>query len=79
MEFENLDPSVTDVTYDNSIVYDIKTEVIGAFQDFYISHVEGSLRIFHTLTVGEMVIAVLLGLAIILFVFKWIWEVIHYG
>lgn len=86
MDLENLDPTqldvitVPDAVYEQQpIIYDIKNEVIGAFQDFYISHVEGSLRIFHTLTMGEIVIAVLLGLLIVLFIFRWIWEVVRYG
>lgn len=60
------------------IIYDIKKEVESAFNDFYHVHVEGNLQIFHSLTVGEIMICILLAAVILLFVFKWIWEAVRY-
>jgi hypothetical protein len=60
------------------IIYDIKKEVGAAFNDFYHVHVEGNLQIFHSLTVGEIMICILLAAVILLFVFKWIWEAVRY-
>lgn len=72
--------SVTAATYqsDQPIIYDIKEEVKSAFTDFYHVHVEGNLQIFHSLTVGEIMIAILLAAIILILVFKWIWEAIRY-
>ncbi|MNO48603.1 hypothetical protein D3C76_389390 [compost metagenome] len=80
--FEDIpvDPTLTDPVpvEPQPIIYDIKSEVVAAFQDFYHSHVEGNLQIFHSLTVGEIMISILLAAIILLFVFKWIWEVLRY-
>lgn len=64
---------------ESPIIYDIKQEVLTALQDFYQSHIEGSLQIFHSLTLGEILISVLLATILIIIVFKWIWEVVRYG
>lgn len=61
------------------VVYDIKAEVVSALNDFYHSHVEGSLQIFHSLTLGEIMIAVLLAGIFLLLAARWIWEVVRYG
>lgn len=51
-----------------------------AFKDFYessiIDTIEGSLQIFHSFTYGEMIIAFLLLLILLLQLFKWVWEVL---
>lgn len=73
-QLEQLEP----VIEQQPIIYDIKAEVLAAFQDFYRSHVEGNLQIFHSLTIGEIMISILLAAIILLFVFKWIWEVLRY-
>lgn len=69
--------TVTNATYGNPD--DFKVAFTDALKDFYLVHIEGSLQVFHSLTVGEMIISVLLALLILLFVFKWIWEAIRYG
>lgn len=69
---------VIKVQEQNPIIYDIKAEVLSSFNDFYRSHIEGNLQIFHSLTVGEIIISILLAAIILLFVFKWIWEVVRY-
>lgn len=56
------------------VVYDIKQEITAALTDFYKSHVEGNLQIFHSLTLGEIVISILLAAILLVLVFKWIWE-----
>lgn len=58
---------------------DYKAPVLDALSDFWAVHYEGTLQIFHSLTIGEIVIAVLLGLIVLIHVFKWIWEVFRYG
>lgn len=58
------------------VVYDIKQEVTAALVDFYRAHVEGNLQIFHSLTLGEIVIAILLAAILLVLVFKWIWEAV---
>lgn len=60
------------------IIYDIKAEVLSALNSFYSNHIENNLQIFHSLTVGEILICILLSAIILLFVFKWIWEVLRY-
>lgn len=51
-----------------------------AFKDFYessiVDTIEGSLQIFHSFTYGEMIIAFLLLLILLLQLFKWVWEVL---
>lgn len=58
---------------------DQKTEMVAALTDFYHSHVEGSLQIFHSLTIGEIMISILLAAILMVLVFRWIWEAIRYG
>lgn len=60
------------------IIYDIKKEVTAGLSDFYHSHIEGNLQIFHSLTIGEIMICILLAAIILLFTFKWIWEALRY-
>ena len=70
---------VTEVTYsDQPILYDIKSEVMAGLNGFYSNHIEGNLQIFHSLTVGEIVISILLSAIILLIVFRWIWEALRY-
>ncbi|MNW41502.1 hypothetical protein D3C74_186430 [compost metagenome] len=76
-EIEQVD-QVYQVIEQQPIIYDIKSEIVAAFNDFYQSHIEGNLQIFHSLTIGEIVISILLAAIILLFVFKWIWEVLRY-
>lgn len=75
-DMEQVDP--IPVVEQQPVIYDIKAEVLAAMQDFYHSHVEGNLQIFHSLTVGEIIVSILLAAIILLFVFKWIWEVLRY-
>ncbi|WP_263560721.1 hypothetical protein [Paenibacillus polymyxa] len=56
---------------------DIKTNVMDALSGFYKSHVEGSIQVFHSLTVGEAAIVVMLAAILLVLVFKWIWEVVR--
>jgi len=82
-----IDPSVIDPNAvppsDPPIIYDIKSDVIGALTDFWNtnvkSHVEGSIQVFHSLTLGEAAICVLLAAILLIMIFKWIWEVIRYA
>jgi len=78
--------SVTDATYDPVLPdlpvdpdLSIKDQIVDGLQSFYHSSIEGSLQIFHSLTLGEIMIAILLAMILIVFVFKWIWEVVRYG
>ncbi|OBZ15171.1 hypothetical protein A8L34_29595 [Bacillus sp. FJAT-27264] len=78
----NVESSVEPGTMSNApspVVYDVKAEVVSALSDFYHSHVEGSLQIFHSLTLGEIMIAVLLAAILLVMCIKWIWEVVRYG
>lgn len=73
--------SVTEFVYEESgrpLIYDIKSEVGSALSDYYRSHIEGNLQIFHSLTMGEIIISILLAGIILILVFKWIWEVVRY-
>lgn len=73
--------TVTDVVYEDQqqpIIYDIKAEVGAALSDFYRSHVAGNLQIFHSLTIGEIIISILLAAIILILAFKWIWEAVRY-
>ncbi|MDY8049661.1 hypothetical protein UY416_25560 [Paenibacillus polymyxa] len=56
---------------------DIKTDVTNALTGFYKSHVEGSIQVFHSLTMGEAAIVVMLAAILLVLVFKWIWEVVR--
>ncbi|MEK3837932.1 hypothetical protein [Paenibacillus sp. FSL R7-0128] len=61
------------------VVYDIKNDVVSALSEYYKSHIEGSLQIFHSLTLGEIVIAILLAAILMVITMKWIWESVRYG
>lgn len=69
--------TVTQATYANPD--EMKFAFGDALKDFFVQHTEGTLQVFHSLTVGEMVIAVLIALLILVFIFKWIWEAIRYS
>lgn len=71
--------TVTTDVYDVFVLNDIKGEVTGALTGFYKQHVEGSIQVFHSLTLGETAIAILLAAILLVLVFKWIWEVIRYA
>lgn len=77
------DPSVLPDPVNDPIVYDIKKDVLGALNDFYAAHVkvhvEGSIQVFHSLTLGEAAIAILLAAILLVLIFKWIWEVVRYA
>jgi hypothetical protein len=75
---DSSNPTVTQSTYDQPVIYDIKAEVMSAFDGFYRNHIEGNLQIFHSLTMGEIIISILLAAIILLLVFRWIWEVVRY-
>ncbi len=68
--------TVVESTY--SPIYDIKAEVGAALKDFYRYHVEGNLQIFHSLTMGEIIIAILLAAIVLILAAKWIWEAVRY-
>lgn len=72
------DPVILPDVEQQPIIYDIKQEVGSALNEFYRSHVEGNLQIFHSLTIGEIMICILLAAIILLLVFKWIWEAVRY-
>lgn len=74
----NADPGLSSEA-PSPIVYDIKTEVVSALNDFYHNHVEGSLQIFHSLTLGEIMISVILVAIFLLLTARWIWEAVRYG
>lgn len=69
---------VQEVYGDPALIYAIKDTVVAGLSDYYRSHIEGNLQIFHSLTVGEILICILLAALILLQVFKWIWEAIRY-
>lgn len=87
-----VDPGVTDPSLMDSslqqpapdpIIYDIKKDVLNALNDWYDLHikvhVEGSIQIFHSLTLGEAAICILLAAILLIMIFKWIWEVLRYA
>lgn len=47
------------------------------FKSYLIDTPDGFLQIFQSFTYGEMVISFLLLLSVLLFTFKWIWEVLR--
>lgn len=59
-------------TYNDSI----QGQITAGLNDFYHSHVEGSIQIFHSLTLGEILIIILLAAILIVLVARWIWEVV---
>lgn len=58
----------------------MKNEIVEGLNTFYASHVietkEQTLQIFRSFTYGEMVIAYLLLLILLVMIFKWVWEVL---
>ncbi len=58
-----------------------KQQYMDALNEFYknyiVDTVNGSFQVFQSFTYGEMVISFLLALFILLYTFKWIWEVIR--
>lgn len=57
--------------------------VLAGLQSFYKNYLvetpNGFLQIFNSFTYGEMVISFLLLVLVLLFTFKWFWEVLRYG
>jgi len=57
-----------------------KQQYMDALNEFYknyiVDTVNGSFQVFQSFTYGEMVISFLLALLVLLYSFKWIWEVI---
>ncbi len=49
------------------------------FEGYKIELPNGFLQIFSSFTYGEMVISFLLLVLVMLFTFKWLWEVLTYG
>jgi hypothetical protein len=58
-----------------------KQQYVDALKEFYhqyiVETVHGSFQVFQSFTYGEMVISFLLALLVLLFTFKWIWEVLR--
>lgn len=74
----NVDPGLSSDA-PSTVVYDVKAEVLSALNDFYRQHVEGSLQIFHSLTLGEIMISIILVAIFFLLCARWIWEAVRYG
>lgn len=59
----------------------LRENVVSALNEFYESYlietVDGSFQIFQSMSYGEMLISFLLLIAICLYVFKWLWEVLR--
>ena len=49
------------------------------YQNYLVETPNGFLQIFNSFTYGEMVISFLLLVLVMLFTFRWIWEVLRYG
>jgi len=60
----------------------VKTDVYDGLQQFYENYLielpSGFLQVFNSFTYGEMVISFLLLLIVLLFIFKWLWEVFRF-
>lgn len=60
---------------------DLKDSMIQAMKEFYKSYivesVNGSFQIFQSFTYGEMVISFLLFSILLLFILKWVYEVVR--
>lgn len=58
-----------------------KEEMVTALNEFYkhyiVENVDQSIQVFQSFTYGEMVIATLLLLFVMLYAAKWIWEVLR--
>jgi len=58
-----------------------KQTIVEALKEFYTSYVytsvNGSFQVFQSFSYGEMTIALLLALSIVLFTLKWIWEALR--
>lgn len=65
--------SVSDAVYES--------EAYAALQSFYFNYLDPSsgtvVQVFESFTYGEMVIATLLFTLLVLYAFKWIWEVLR--
>lgn len=64
---------VNDEKQSVSIVQDLND----FFKSYLVETPDGFLQIFQSFTYGEMVISFLLLLLVMLFVFRWIWEVLR--
>lgn len=55
------------------------TDSVYALNEFYLNYVETSVpvQVFQSFTYGEMVISVLLLCCLVLYVMKWLWEVLR--
>ncbi|AUJ79451.1 hypothetical protein KH263_19720 (plasmid) [Bacillus velezensis] len=55
--------------------------IVQALNDFYHSYVvdtaQGAFQVFRSFTYGELLISFLLFCCLLLFIFKWIWEVLR--
>lgn len=63
------------------LLEEIKLSISTMLDDFYGSYLvetfDGVFRVIRTMTYGEMVIASLLVVLVMLFVMRWIWEVVN--
>lgn len=64
-----------------NIVINTKDDMLSALNEYYESYVldtfNGAFQVFQSFTYGEMVISLLLFSMLILFVLKWVYEVIR--
>lgn len=60
---------------------DVRGEMLEAFDTFYESYIveltDQSIQVFQSFTYGEMTIAALLLLILMVMAFKWLWEVLR--
>lgn len=55
----------------------IKESLNDFFQNYVVETTEGTFQVFKSFTYGEMAISFLLFTIIVLYVMKWIWEVVR--
>lgn len=55
----------------------VKESLNEFFQNYVVETTEGTFRVFKSFTYGELALSFLLLTLIVLFVLKWIWEVVR--
>jgi hypothetical protein len=55
----------------------VKESLNEIFQNYVVETTEGTFQVFKSFTYGEMALSFLLFTLIVLFVLKWIWEVVR--
>lgn len=55
----------------------VKESLNEIFQNYVVETTEGTFQVFKSFTYGEMALSFLLLTFIVLFVLKWIWEVVR--